>query len=1851
MKNKISLLFKRIVVYTALSCMVSQTAQAGLTDISNVPLATAGGSTVLPNLLFTLDDSLSMTWDFMPDYVNPNQSFVSLTQSNPCMTDSGGRTYCVRGDPPYEAGGSAGFNGVGYDPNFYYHQGVNSNGQPVLNPLLSVASPATVARADAYNSASGAVNLTSTIADMQYCNSRGVCKGNGANTSGTVVAGTAFLDSNSSSIGTAMGPGEFPYRTNPANASTAVFGLPEMMSIASFTRSSTTVTATTLTPHGLTTTDKIYVASSANSALNVTCVAINTTTATTFQYTTSSSGTITATGGTYRRCTDGSFTRASSTVTVTKAGHGLVNNDVITTFVGSGNAMNATNVFVSNVDSNSFQYTTGTSGSLSATGGFWVRTGLYNVGSSSNGPPVSYSIIPVEYCSDRALTNCSAVKAIPNPTGTFTQSGTTVTVTSASHGLATGDKVNASSTTRSANASNAAITVIDANTFRYTSPISATVGAATAITISSAPATGFTFPAYVRFCQTQEQAVSPGVISDSSGTPRCRRVYNEDATFTRYLYPRYGFFRRDTITSTVGTYTNRPGRTDCVAMPTCTYAEEIANYARWYTYYRTRMQMMKSALGESLLAFIGSPAGSPPKPNALRLGLITINPYYTNPSPPTTGPGVGNGASNPGDPSARYLRIADFNTTQASNFYSKLYSIYPPLAGTPLQSALARAGWIYAGKMNTGLTSGIPAADDPVQSACQRNYTLLTTDGYWNYLSSFPPYQLDGTTVVGNLDNTPQTMSGSTLVDRSSTNTLDGLNGITDTVTTNSTSSEQVICQGNLGVDPSIDPAPGSGRNCGCGVKEHALYQENVGDVTTTHQVNGVTTSTTPGTTINFTNLSGCVPANWQDVAQPRLQYEVKQCDRASGSGTVSFTNGGSASCTNCSTSSSGKRYILIRQKRVWTQTSTYVDSNPTATQVSNGTVTATYEYCAAGAGCSASGSTGWSSTPPASSSACTTTSVSSNPPIGLQAAVNNGSSSATTGTGTALTIALSPNPQTTIGGPVTTTFSGAGTSSTLADVALYFFKTNLRAGGTASGPKFSPATTPASTVDLSGNQMILKSGGKDFMPYQHMVTFGIGLADGFMNYQADYETATSGDFFNIKSGANNACFWSSPGTCNWAQPKDGAPAPGPSGANLDDLWHAAVNGRGNFYQATNPEALRTGIGSALSALNSQIAAAAASATSSPNVTQTDNQIFSTTYETNTWSGRVYAQLLDPVNASVLPTHLWDGDTLLVQKVSAGSDSRNIMTFDSSATNKLKAFTYATLSGTEQVYFSNRCAPPAPASALSQCSLLTPAQVTLANDGTRFVGYLRGWQQDESVLFRDRQLIDPITGAVTNTVLGDTISARPMYVRNPTLSYTDPVTPTYSQYASTNSGRASRVYVAANDGFLHAFDGNTGDESWAYLPRFLMPSMYYLADNTYGLQHRFYLDGSPEAFDVYDTTANAWKTVLIGGAGGGAAGFYALDVTDPVNPKGLWEFCNDSTLCSISDANIGLSYGNPIVGKRSSDGRWVVVLSSGLNNTSVVGATGHGIFYVLDVITGAILNRVDTGVGTLTTPAGLMKMSAFYDSAATDATFRYLYGGDQLGNIWRLDMGDLKGACDAPAATGATAPCVTHFATLKDGSGFPQPITTRAALTHIGTNRVLYIGTGRYLGTQDLSDTHLATGSAYQQTLYGIKDKNVDYGANVRTGAQLVTQTLTQISSTERGITNNPVDWNTKDGWMVDFNPVADPTPGERVNIDPRLVLGTLRVITNIPAGGGACAVGGTSKVYDFDFRTGSTVAGTGSVVGTSSDTLIVGQAIVQTQTGDIYGLNKREDTGDDPSKVKQKPGGSGMQRFSYRER
>ena len=1553
-------LTKQMKAYLVAACMAAQPAFAAVTDLSNVPLGSAAGAGFLPNLLFILDDSGSMARDFNPDYVSDNVSLPSPTTN--CMaTSSGGNpTNCQRGDPPFEAGGANGFNGVGYDPNFTYLPGLTSGGQPIINPPSGTLNPASLTP-NAYLGGTN-VDITTNITDRRFCNANDVCKRNGAYdvlVPQTPPVGTVLPAGLLDAAGNSLAAGQFPYRTNASSASTIVtFGLPEMMSIGSFTRKGSSVTVTTVAAHGLTAgppADRVFVTSGAG-GLNVTCAAVATASVNTFTYSTTTSGTIAATNGSYRKCGPGNFTISGNTVTVTvSGGHFVVSGDIASFVVPTRASMNATNRTISVLSPTEFTYTTtGTPDTFSTpTAGFGVRTGLYNRASNVNGPPVAYRITPIEYCSDAALTNC--IQVIP-----------------------------------------------------------------TALPPATHP-----FPAYVRFCRTQAEALAPGAvtaIATTPPTPRCQLKYVDVTGLTKYTFARYGWFSRDTVASTVATYSSRSNRSDCASAPTCSYAEEIQNYAKWYTYYRDRMQMMKTSAGRSFLPFISNPTATPPKPNRLRVGFITINPG----SPVLPG---------------NYLKIDAFNTTHASDWYKKFYDIIPN-SSTPLRVALSRAGWIFAGKLGTGLTDGIPAADDPIQASCQKNYSFLTTDGFWN----------QGT--------------GKDLANKDIVN-LDNVN--------NSTASPYAA--------PDFFVSRASG-------------------------------------TFDGAVLSG------------------------------------------------------------------------------------------------------------------------------------------------------------------TTAGNAPGGSGTLADVALYYFKTDLRGAGTGpTGPAASPSTTPPGG-DVSNNNVSAKSGTADFARHQHMNTYTIGLADGLMRYQADYATATTGDFANIKNATPAAgnCFWAT-GTCNWPSPQaDGQSA-------LDDLWHAAVNGRGAYYSAVNPTLLATGLSSALNSLDVNVASAAAAATSSPQVAQGNAKAFSTTYQTSTWAGEIYAQGINPQTGDVIVTgpnngKFWEAHKLLLLKVAPNTDTRTIKMLDVGPTplpgpTKLKDFRWTStgageLSATEKDFFRNRCVPAAPDFAvMAQCTTLTPAQLFIANNGISLVGFLRGQTGNEAGAFRDRTEQDPVTLLPVQTILGDIINAQPVAVRAPFFQYEnetthpEPAGEDYPTFREANKNRSGPLLIGANDGFLHAFDPETGVENWAYVPRFLLPAMYQLADSGYPGQHRFFVDGTPEVADVFNATTSKWSTIVVGGTNSGGRGYYALDITTPTNPRGLWEFCSDSTLCPDdlaggfphSDPDLGFTYGNPVIGRRVLDGKWVVVLTSGLNNSA---GTGQGYFYVLDAITGRILHKVSTGVGDATTPSGLMKIGGYYPNGLDDPNFTHVFGGDQLGNVWRLDMSQTMSAY--PLVT-TGAPFVRLLATLKDAAGRIQPITARPAGTHIGKTRIYYVGTGRYLGNSDLTDPG-AGGIAWQQSIYGIRDElsNTDGSenpgftpqANFRNG-NVVQQTLSQ-SGADRIISKNTVDWTTQSGFFIDLNPTfkADPiagnSPGERVTLDVRLVQGTLLVTSNVPAGG-ACVPGGTSFQYGLDFRTGGYVGNdSAALAGLYISQFLVGAAVIQTADGSIKALNKTI-TGENLTTPIPIDISFMGKRFSYRER
>ncbi len=586
------------------------------------------------------------------------------------------------------------------------------------------------------------------------------------------------------------------------------------------------------------------------------------------------------------------------------------------------------------------------------------------------------------------------------------------------------------------------------------------------------------------------------------------------------------------------------------------------------------------------------------------------------------------------------------------------------------------------------------------------------------------------------------------------------------------------------------------------------------------------------------------------------------------------------------------------------------------------------------------------------------------------------------------------------------------------------------------------------------------------------------------------------------------------------------------------------------------------------------------------------------------------------------------------------SDTRTIHVFDAAGTNKLKAFSWSSLTVSERAHFADQvCAATTPTitplEPLVQCTLGMPdADKVDANKAQNMIPYLRGQTGNEGPLYRARE-----------HTLGDTVNSTPAYVRIPPFAFADTG---YSAFISTQSTRTAALYVAANDGMLHAFNGDTGDETWAYIPKTVFPTMYKLATTDYGTNHRYYVDGSPITMDVFDSVASAWKTILVGGLNSGGRGYYALDVTDPTAPKGLWEFCTDATLCGVTDPDLGFTHGNPVITKRASDGKWVVLVTSGYNNVADAAdrfpdtGDGKGYLYVLDAITGAVLQKVDTGAGNTTTPLGFAKISAFSDDFVHDNTTKWVYGGDLQGNVWRFDL------------TTATA-TVMRLATLKDGSSPPRPqsITTQLELTVKGSTPLIIVGTGRYLGTNDLVDGATlipVLPYAYENSMYAFKDLLTDLG-DLRIRSDMQARTLTTTTATTRTTTSTPaMNWVTKKGWYVDFNP-GNASPGERLNVDPQLILGTLIFATNVPANT-ACSVGGDSWLYQLDYLEGTFVTtAANAVAATKSNNATVGFVVVKLPSGAIK-IIKTESTGAKGTVgVNVGSGGAGGKRVSWRER
>ena len=1213
----------------------------------------------------------------------------------------------------------------------------------------------------------------------------------------------------------------------------------------------------------------------------------------------------------------------------------------------------------------------------------------------------------------------------------------------------------------------------------------------------------------------------PFYYTYSGGQPRLGFTYNSSGVITATTFYSECF-------SDVG---STPGSGVFTRVNVTPSSADIQNYRNWTTYYRTRMLTMKSAAS---LAFgtIG---------DRFRVGFSTIS--------KTTVSGT------------NFLDVADFTAAHKALFYTELFGANAA-SWTPLRGALSKAGKYFAKRAVR--SDGGAQSYDPVQYSCQRNFSILTTDGYWNTntevtgsgSNSYGPDRLDNTD-VGQQDGgaTPRPMKdGSTTTTQERTSQLQS-----QTVTPQWTTATTTLRQRSV---------TGS-------------WQTSTSSLQSRTQALETRTSSNSGST--WTGWSTTGSCDWDTSGSSRRECRYNTTWSA-------WANTGTCTAVNSTGTSNGTTWTGNRTECQYTAWSPYANTSSctalaqdttsphtvgTATQCIAPTVGA----WTAAATCTASATMECGYTAPVNTTttSCTAVAQSTGPSYTVatatqctalapllgtwtNAATCNVSATANcrydpstwsawtlTSSCTAAPKSVAPNYTVGMARECQTNTTG-GTSDSLADVAMYYYQTDLRTtalGNCASTLNGTPTGIPSNVCTNN-----VSPSGSDNAPHQHMTTYTLGMGvGGLLPYRSDYLTANSGSYYNISQG-----------TAEW-------PNAGPTAAaeNIDDLWHAAVNGRGRYFSAGDPVSLALSLSTTLQSIDIQTGSGSGAAASTLQPVSGDNSVFLAKYQTVNWVGDLVGLSINP-RTGATESQLWSAAQVLQARVDAGTP-RDIRYFQrgSGNTGALRSFTYANLLADGlNGNFDSACSKTP---ALTQCSTLNLVDTAAANLGANMVTFLRG---GANAVYRTRSTGD---AAIPGGILGDVIGGAPLFVKRPSFAYTE------SDYAgfvasvnATNAGagRTGVVYVAANDGMLHAFDATTGAEKWAHVPTFVMDRMYRLADRDYANRHEFFVNGGPVMGDIFvPGSPGQWKTILVGGLGAGGRGYYALDITNPENPIALWEFGNDTL---GGNNNLGLTYGNPVITKRA-DGTWVVVFTSGYNN--VAPGDGNGRLFVVNANTGQRVLDVPTytsgttPAGTTTTPSSLGKVNAWIDSEIDNSARRF-YAGDVLGNLWRFDIDNL-------VAPNQAALRLAYFS----NGGVPQPITTKPALAEVNYSGsrvpVVYVATGKYLGATDL--THTAT-----QSVYALKDSltNTPLG-DVRASTSVVAQTMTEAGQNlPRAMTSMPVNWATGNGWRVDFL-----SPGERVNVDMRLLFNTLTIAGNLPSND-VCTVGGSAYLYQFDIGTGS---------------------------------------------------------------
>lgn len=554
---------------------------------------------------------------------------------------------------------------------------------------------------------------------------------------------------------------------------------------------------------------------------------------------------------------------------------------------------------------------------------------------------------------------------------------------------------------------------------------------------------------------------------------------------------------------------------------------------------------------------------------------------------------------------------------------------------------------------------------------------------------------------------------------------------------------------------------------------------------------------------------------------------------------------------------------------------------------------------------------------------------------------------------------------------------------------------------------------------------------------------------------------------------------------------------PAESQQTIDDLWHAAVNSRGRYLSAKDPADFAQSLSQILQEIAQRNANDGGVATAASSL-QAGNRKFVPEYRTGVWTGNLRAFELDERGQQA--EQIWD------------------------AASKLPAH------GSRRIFAGTRNGSPK-AVEFRWSALPSAMRTEMGGSASEnLVNYIRGDDSLEGSTYRKR-----------SSRLGDFVNSQPVFVKglvNMQYGFLPSGTPGQDSYRAFYNAKRERegvVFVGGNAGMLHGFrDGGgaaQGQEVFAFIPRALLGTLNLLSSNSYG--HRYYVDGPLTESDAY--WGGAWRNVLVGTTGAGARSVFALDVTAPVTMTAsnvLWEL--DSTI----DADVGHVMSAVQVGIMR-DGTWAAVFGNGYDS-----ASGKAQLFIVNMQTGAVIRKIDTGVGSGNGLSGV-KLIRNENQVIVGA-----YAGDLKGNVWKFDL-----TSTSPGSWGVGFGGQPLFTATN--AGVPQPITSAPDFVeHPNGGQMVILGTGKLYEEGDQNDTQV-------QTLYGLWDqqKLMSSGGEltwtpeprITSATSVVAQNFSAAVITNGAggtyyqVNTSPLDWAEHRGWSLPLTLAA----GQRNVIEP----------------------------------------------------------------------------------------------------